>query len=122
MRAVERRSRHRLGPYLLHTARPQVGSAGLFRVRLLQPLRDLLKPSQLSEARASDHHPAGEREPWLDRPAQEPEPGRARRVHLRPGSLEIRDLGVKLTRPGLELDRASDVREAQERATGLYVL
>src|SRR5205823_1411902 len=104
------------------SARAGRADSRLLRVRLLEPLRDLLQPAQLDQACAADDHSPREREPRFERPAQEAEPGRARRVHLRPGSLEIRDLGMQLTRPGLELDRASDVGEAEERATGLHVL
>src|SRR5438874_8042958 len=91
----------------------------LFRVRLLQPLRDLLHPAQLGESGAADHHAACEREPWLERSAEQAEPGRARRVHLRARALRVGDLGVQVPIPGLELQCAADVGEPEERATRL---
>src|SRR5713226_3551236 len=94
----------------------------LLGVRLLQSLRDLLQPAQLEKARATDDHPARECEPRLERPAEEPEPGRARRVDLRSGSLHVGYLSVQLPCSGLELDRAADVREAEKRPTGVHIL
>src|SRR2546430_5398875 len=93
-----------------------------FRVRLLQSLGDLLHPAQLSEARAAYDHPAREREPRLKGSAEEAEPGQARRVDLRTGSFEVGRLGVQRTRTRLELDRASDVGEPQQRSAGFHIV
>src|SRR2546429_1309547 len=94
----------------------------LLGVRPLQPLRDLLQPTQLRQTRARDHRPASEREPRFERAREESQPGRARRVHLRPRAPQVTELGVEPPIAGLEFDRAADVREAEQRATGLDVL
>src|SRR5947209_3315078 len=94
----------------------------LFRVRLLQTFRDQLHPPQLRESTTAHDHPAREREPWFESAAQQSQPCRARRIDLWARSFQIRGLRVQLALAGLELDRAPDVREAQQSATGLHVL
>src|SRR5438309_6618782 len=94
----------------------------LLRVCPLQTFRDLLQPPQLCEARAAHDHAARESEPRLERPAQESEPRGARRIDLRARAFQIGGLRVQLSFAGLELDRASDIREPQQSATGLHIL
>src|SRR5262245_29176311 len=52
-------------------------------VSALEPLRDGLHPAQLGESRAAHDQPAREREPRLQGAAQEADPRRRGRIHLR---------------------------------------
>src|SRR5438477_9500892 len=85
----------------------------LLGVRPLQPLRDLLQPTQLRQTRARDHHPASEREPRFECAREQAQPRRARRVHLRSRAPQVTELCVEPPIAGVEVDRTADVRESE---------